>query len=96
MPELDYIECAGVRVPSNWKIKQLASALEKRKIRFNNEQEIMNVFGHAIHLQAELEARDHELRKEIQKLESEVKLLDLKLLCPHCKKRIDSAPAIIK
>lgn len=45
---LDYIECAGVRVPADWSVEQLAEALSKRKIRFANEQEIMNVFGNAI------------------------------------------------
>ena len=54
---LDYIECAGVRVPADWSVEQLAEALIKRKIRFANEQEIMNVFGNAIRMKASLEHR---------------------------------------
>ncbi|GAI83438.1 unnamed protein product [marine sediment metagenome] len=46
---LDYIECAGVRVPADWSVEQLTEALSKRKIRFANEQEIMHIFTKAIH-----------------------------------------------
>ena len=72
MPNLDYIECAGVRVPADWSIRQLREALSKRKMRFKNEKEIMNVFGDAVNLKAKLEARIHELSEKIKILETRI------------------------
>ena len=65
---LEYIECDGVRVPSDWTVEQLREALAKRKIRFFNEQEVIGVFGKAVLLKKELE-------NSIEKLQNEKALL---------------------
>jgi len=69
---LDYIECAGVRVPANYSLKELRVALKKRGIAFANEGEIQRVFGEAIELKRklqtsirELEAREAELSTSV-------------------------------
>jgi len=70
MTDLDYIECAGVRVPEDWTIEQLRSALERRNIRFRkaNEEEIMRVFGEAVVLKQKLGKEIDALKNEKAKL----------------------------
>lgn len=41
---MDYLECAGVRVPASWTVEQLRLALATRSIRFTNEEEIIRAF----------------------------------------------------
>jgi len=82
--DISYIECAGVRVPSNWSVGQLAEALAKRKIRFNNEQEIMAVFGDAIKLKRSLEQGIQNLQNELSTWEHYVKQKKEKVMCPGC------------
>lgn len=72
---LNYIECAGVRVPANWTIDQLRDALAKRNIRFSNEQDAIAAFGESIRLKAELERREDELTANIAKLSEEAQRL---------------------
>ena len=74
MSDLNYIECSGVRVPSDWNIKTLEMALMKRKIRFQNEKEIMAVFGEAVNLKSNLEEAIRALRKELVGLQDAVKI----------------------
>ena len=69
---LNYIECAGVCVPSDWTIDQLRDALAKRNIRFLNERDAMVAFGEAVRMKAELEQRERELTATIAKLAGEV------------------------
>ena len=63
---INYIECAGVRVPENWTVDALRRALAKRNIRFSNrnEEEIMAVFGNAIMLKKQLEHDIDALKKK--------------------------------
>jgi len=86
--DLDYIECAGVRVPADWTFQKLRDALAGRKIRFANEQEIANVFGKAVLLKFKLQSEIDGLVKQRQELRTEVILLKTKLLCPNCQKPI--------
>ena len=81
---LNYIECAGVRVPSDWSVEQLAEALAKRKIRFANEKEIMSVFGDAIRLKSSLENEISRLQAEVAKWDRYVKEKQEKARCPGC------------
>lgn len=89
---LDYIECAGVKVPEDWSIEQLRSALGKRKIRFQSEGEILRVFGEAVMLKRQLEQETQSLKEEIQSSKKEIaglrlritKQLKLQLTCPLC------------
>jgi len=80
----NYIECAGVRIPSDWSVEQLAQALERRKIRFRNEEEIMAVFGDAIRLKSSLEKAISRLRTEVTKLDRHIKERQKKAMCPGC------------
>jgi len=81
---INYIECAEVRIPSNWSVDQLRVALGKRKIRFSNEKELMSVFGEAIKLKSQLEDNIHELRTEITKWDGYVKERKEAIKCPEC------------
>ena len=76
--DLNYIECAGVNVPARWTIDQLRDALAKRKIRFPNEEDAIFVFGEAIRLKVELEARNAELIKEGNRLQGEASMMQIK------------------
>lgn len=87
MINIDYIQCDGVRVPSDWSVDQLGEALAKRKIRFHNEREIMRVFGEAILLKATLETIIHKLHEEIAKLNSYVEQKKKLAACPNCSMR---------
>jgi len=82
MFDLNYIECAGVRVPSDWSVKQLREALAKRNIRFieAHEREIMAVFGDAILLKASLEDSIATLRQEKAKLIADISTLKAKII----------------
>ena len=95
MVDLCYIECAGVRVPSDWSVDQLQEALAKRKIRFQkaHEKEIMAVFGEAIQLKASLEKNIHNLNAEVARLEKYVNEKRQKVLCPGCGMKWTEAPA---
>ena len=66
--DLNYIECAGVRVPADWTIDQLRKALAKRNIRFSNEQDAIAVYGAAIEFKVELERRIDELNANVARL----------------------------
>lgn len=79
-----YIESAGVRVPANWTIDDLRTALGKRKIRFNNEEEIMAVFGDALQLKASLENSISHLQTEKIGLENLVQQKQQLANCPGC------------
>jgi len=81
---LDYIECAGVRVPVDWSMEQLRSALAKRKIRFANENEIMSVFGNAVQMKAVLEKEISHLHAEAARLDRYIKIKQEKVSCPKC------------
>lgn len=84
MAGLDYIECDGVRVPSNWTIERLRNALAKRKIRFSNEQEIIGVFGDAVQLKYSLEERIHFLRTQVAELNDYINRKRQLASCPVC------------
>lgn len=88
MMQKDYIECAGVRVPADWNLEQLRAALLKRKIRFQNEAEIMSVFGEAIELKAKLEKAIDELENKKKQLQDFIHAAQGRLFCPHCQKQI--------
>jgi len=79
-----YIECAGVRVPADWTPDDLRAALGKRKIRFNNGEEIMAVFGDAIQLKASLERSISHLQTEEIRLANLVKRKQELANCPGC------------
>jgi len=81
---LDYIECAGVRLPADWSVEQLTEALSKRKIRFANEQEIMNAFGNAIWMKASLESEISRLHAEETKLTHYIHERQRRAMCPGC------------
>lgn len=80
----NYIECAGFRIPSDWSVEELAQALERRKIRFRNEEEIISVFGNALRLKSSLEKDISRLRAEVTKLNGYVEERQKKATCPHC------------
>ena len=86
MGNLDYIECAGVRVPADWTVEELSKALAERKIRFNskNETEIMAVFGNAIELKRVLEVRLNEAQNALVKWERFVLEKRALATCPKC------------
>ena len=94
MVDLNYIECAGVRVPSDWSIDQLREALAKRKIRFQmmHEKEIMAVFGDAIQLKASLERDISRLHDEVVKWETYVRQRKQAVSCPSCGIKWTEAP----
>jgi len=81
---LDYIECAGIRVPFDWSVEQLAEALSKRKIRFENEQEIMNAFGNALRMKASLKSEISRLQAEETKLTHYIHERQRMAMCPGC------------
>ena len=91
---LNYIKCAGVRVPSNWSLDQLREALAKRDIRFLNEDEITAVFGRAIELKASLEANITQLQAELARLEKLVQERKKKVRCPKCGLQWTEAPIV--
>lgn len=86
MLDLNYIECAGVRVPANWTVEQLREALTKRRMRFTtlHEKEIMEVFGNAILLKKGLEQNIDKLKTELERLQGLVKERTRLLACPAC------------
>ena len=84
MPEANYIECMGVRVPADWSVEQVAASLVKRHIRFSNEAEIMRVFGEALCLKAALEHEVTCLKSEVEKLNALVEQRKSRTLCPGC------------
>ena len=94
--DLNYIECAGVRVPSDWSVDQLREALSKRNIRFSNEEDIMVVFGKSIQLKASLEEQISTLQAEVTRLDKYVKEKQKRALCPQCGKLWMEAPTLIK
>ncbi|MBA7643614.1 hypothetical protein ES703_51345 [subsurface metagenome] len=79
-----YIECAGVRVPADCTPDDLRAVLEKRKIRFNNEAEIMAVFGDAIQLKASLENAISLLKTEKASLDNYILRRKELANCPGC------------
>ena len=95
MIDLNYIECAGVRVPSDWSVDQLREALVKRNIRFSrvNEKEIMAVFVAAIQLKSQLENNIHELQAEVAKWDRYVKERKAAIRCPGCGTQWTEPPA---
>ncbi len=95
---IDYIECAGVRVPSDWTVSQLREALAQRKIRFQtmHEREIMAVFGDAIQLKASLEKEVARLQSEFGKWSMYVDKKKKLATCPKCGTEWTEPPAITK
>lgn len=79
-----YIECAGVRVPADCTVEELRIMLEKRNIRFNNEEEIMAVFGNALQLKASLEKTITVLKAEISTLDRDIIRKGDLAKCPGC------------
>ncbi len=87
----DYVTVAGVRTPADWTIEELRSTLEKRKIRFGNEEEILAVYGRFLKTKNELteqikgleKHRDIMLRRAAE-AETLLKNLNLRLTCPKC------------
>ena len=94
---LAYIECAGVRVPANWTVEQLRTALAKRSIRFatKNEEEILRVFGEAIGLKASLEKEILQLQSTLIKLKRDVERKKKLRNCPGCGVRWTVKPITI-
>ena len=82
MSDLNYIECASVRVPANWSLDMLQKTLKKRKIRFHNEEDILAVFGTAIKLKKDLELAVQDLRKELISLQDSKRILEAYLKTP--------------
>ena len=90
-----YIECAGMRLPMNWSVHQLAEALAERKIRLSNEEEVMEAFGDSIVLKYQLEREIQVARAELYELQGEVRLIAKLVLCPNCHQRICESPVIL-
>ncbi len=79
-----YIECAGVRVPKDWTVDQLREALAKRNIRFQHEDEIIAVFGDALHTIGALGEEVTRRRNELSKLDSAIVAKRAGLACVKC------------
>ena len=71
--ESNYIECAGVRIPKNWTISNLAEALEKRGVRFTNEQDIVAAFSVFLDTRIRLQQQIRELEAELSTKKKEGK-----------------------
>ena len=60
----DYIECAGVRVPTDWTFDDLAEALKKRNARFSNERDIKAAFQSFLDCRISLQNQIYELTRK--------------------------------
>lgn len=60
-----YIECAGMRIPYDWKPYQLKQALKFRNIKLNNDADIMKVFGDYLDMIKSLDIQIAAKQKEL-------------------------------
>jgi len=60
----DYIECGGVRIPVWMTLEDLRMALVKRRIRFQNEAELMRFYGESLSIRRQLLTDIADLRSE--------------------------------
>ena len=81
---VDYIECAGLRVPINWTPAQLEKALSERKIKLANEKEVMAVFGDSLKMVEILLLERAELRVEVTEMKKVKAQLSVETTCPAC------------
>ena len=82
--DLSYAECAGVRVSLDSTVEELRDALEKRKVRFSNEKEIMEAFGSLVETRKILQKEISTLEKQRNSLRRVIDRLKGKLQCPKC------------
>lgn len=87
----DYVECGGVRIPTNWTIPELLAALQKRNVRFTNESDIQAAFQ-VFHdtksrLYEQIEAltkHDAQLASKTKQLEETLKKMNKRVTCSKC------------
>lgn len=79
-----YIECAGLRIPRDWTPYDLQKALEKRNIRLDNEDDVMEVYGHSIAIKFEIDKEIDQARADLIELETAKRKGESKIACVNC------------
>jgi hypothetical protein len=60
-----YITCAGMRIPYDWTPRQLERALMLRKIKIDNEADVMEIFGKYLDMIKSLDEQIAAKQKEL-------------------------------